>query len=200
MGKLTIQEAAKHFQISKEAIHNRIRRGTLVAFVENGIKYVLVEGDVKSEPNVSGNERYHLFLEEQNKTLQEKIERLEKDNASLRDQKEQMLIEERKKIEHIYQEKDAQLKNILQTLSAKFLLPNTATPPQQEAQNVEVIEIEEDAVSLKRYLKSLGFKSKKRQKTKARFRKIAVKDKRILLRENKMFVKPKRYSYSDILP
>ena len=40
MAKLTIQEASDHFKVSKEAIHNRIRRGSLPSMVEHGVKYV----------------------------------------------------------------------------------------------------------------------------------------------------------------
>ena len=39
MKKLTIAEAASDIGISKEAIHNRIRRGSLNCVIENGIKF-----------------------------------------------------------------------------------------------------------------------------------------------------------------
>jgi len=47
MKKLTIEAAAKHFDVSKEAIHNRIRRGSLEVIIEEGVKLVKV-GDAKA--------------------------------------------------------------------------------------------------------------------------------------------------------
>ena len=42
MKKLTIADAADHFGVSKEAIHNRVRRGSLNCIVEEGVKYVVI--------------------------------------------------------------------------------------------------------------------------------------------------------------
>ena len=42
MMKLTILDAAEKLGISKEAIHNRIRRGSLKSVVENGVKFVFI--------------------------------------------------------------------------------------------------------------------------------------------------------------
>ena len=39
--KLTVIEAAKLMNVSKEAIYNRLRRGTLQCVVEEGVKYIL---------------------------------------------------------------------------------------------------------------------------------------------------------------
>ena len=198
MAKLTIQEAADHFKVSKEAVHNRIRRGTLPSLMEHGVKYVIVD-EVKSNTKpVNNDDKYYAFLEEQNKALQEKVERLEKDNSSLRDQKELMLIEERIKIENIYKEKDEQLKNILQTISTKFLAQTIETQ-EIDISSVEVIDIEDEDISLKKYLKSLGLKSKRQEKVIARFKKLADKDERIIIKDNKLFVNPKKYSYNDII-
>ena len=201
MAKLTIQEAADHFKVSKEAIHNRIRRGSLATLTEQGVKYVMVDEPSAGAKQAKGDERYYVFLEEQNRVLQEKVERLEKDNSTLRDQKEQMLIEERIKIENIYKEKDEQLKNILQTISAKFLTQNFAPPSddREHSSIVEVIDVEDEDVALKKYLKFLGLKSKKIEKTIERFKILAKRDKRITIKDGKLFIQPKRYSYKDIL-
>jgi|CryBogDrversion2_1035201.scaffolds.fasta_scaffold01064_4 predicted site-specific integrase-resolvase len=195
MAKLTIQEASDHFKVSKEAIHNRIRRGSLACITEHGVKYVIVEDAITQTKQVANDDKYYAFLEEQNKTLQEKVNRLEKDNSSLRDQKELMLIEERIKIENIYKEKDEQLKNILQTISAKFLSQHSQT----EVSNVEIIDVESDEISLKKYLRSLNLKSKKEEKVKTRFKMMAHRDERIFIRGDKLFVNPKLYSYGDII-
>ena len=136
MSKMSIADAAEHFGVSREAIHNRIRRGSLESVVEDGLKLVIVEAGKpkratsrttasKTQP---ADTRYFKLLEEQNAKLQEKIEKLEDETRSLRDQKEQMLIEERLKIEQIYRDKDEQLKNILTSISSQFML----TMPQEK--------------------------------------------------------------------
>lgn len=201
MAKLTMQEAADHFKVSKEAIHNRIRRGTLPAITEQGVKFVIIDEPVTQAKQNKSDDRYYSFLEEQNRVLQEKVERLEKDNSTLRDQKEQMLVEERIKIENIYKEKDEQLKNILQTMSAKFLTQNFNPTVEDNSHGtiVEVIDVEDEDISLKKYLKFLGLKSKKIEKTIERFKVLAKRDKRITIKDGKLFVQPKRYSYKDLI-
>ena len=195
MAKLTIQEASDHFKVSKEAIHNRIRRGSLPSLSEHGVKYVIVDEVITQNKQATNDDKYYSFLEEQNRALQEKVERLEKDNSTLRDQKELMLIEERIKIENIYKEKDEQLKNILQTISAKFLSQHAQTG----IPTAEIIDVESDEISLKKYLRSLGLKPKKEEKIKTRFKMMAHKDERIFIRGDKLFVNPKLYSYGDLL-
>ena len=199
MAKLTIQEASVHFGISKEAIHNRIRRGSLASVIDHGVKYVIIE-EVKVESKVSviAEDKYQTLLEEQNRTLLQKIERLEQENSALRDQKEKMLVDERLRIEAIYKEKDEQLKNILQTVSTKFL-------PQQEKKEeselyAEVVEpYSEEQVPLKKYLKSLNISEKDSKRAKLRFELLAFKDIRITMLGGKIFVNPNRYSYNDLL-
>ena len=48
MPNMTILEAAEHFGVSKEAIHNRVRRGSLNVRVVDGIKLVDVDGIAKA--------------------------------------------------------------------------------------------------------------------------------------------------------
>ena len=131
MSKMTITEAAKHFGISREAIHNRIRRGSLTAVMVGDQKMVDIDPtlSVKKPTKVSASksslsdDRYYKLLEEQNKKLQEKVASLEGETRSLRDQKELMLIEERQKIENIYKEKDEQLKIFFLRSRNSFCLP-----------------------------------------------------------------------------
>jgi len=46
MSKMSIAEAAEFFGISREAIHNRIRRGSLESLIEDGVKLVEVSSKV----------------------------------------------------------------------------------------------------------------------------------------------------------
>lgn len=234
MKKVSIADAADHFGVSKEAIHNRIRRGSLQVVVENDVKMVLLDTTLKAAhtavrrantpKNDVSNDRYYKFLEEQNAKLQSRVETLETETRSLRDQKELMLIEERKKIEQIYKEKDEQLKNILTTLSSKFMLSNpammieeasvetvdadievetTEQEPDISAEETEVEETEivpnEKVVSLKKYLSTLKLPEKLENKVKKRFRKKAEVDRRIITIGSKIYLNLSRYDYSDFI-
>jgi len=208
MSKMSVSDAAAHFGVSKEAIHNRIRRGSLEVVVENGIKMVVLNATAtatKSKARVSTksrghDERYYKLLEEQNAKLQSRVDVLEGETRSLRDQKELMLIEERKKIENIYKEKDEQLKNILSTLSSQFML-GAPESVQEETVEVEIEENDDETflISLKKYLKTTSFSEKKREKIKAKFKKRAKKDERIITVGSKCYLNPSKYDYSDLI-
>lgn len=216
--QLSVNDAAEFFGVSKEAIHNRIRRGSLEVVVENGVK--MVKFDESQNQNLqkspapkrdqtqlrANDERYYRLLEEQNAKLQRRVEVLEDETRSLRDQKELMLIAEREKIESIYKEKDEQLKNILATLSQQFMLtlsnnPNDANPSQEETFDAEI----EDAnaasniVSLKKFLKSLNLPKPKTKRLKEQLSLIASSDKRFIIFGEKIYLDTLRYDYSDLL-
>ncbi len=211
MKKLTIEAAAKHFGVSKEAIHNRIRRGSLEVVVEEGVKLVKV-GDAKvvkprakatpAQRNTSNDERYYKLLQEQNNKLQARVEKLESETRSLRDQKEQMLIEERQKIEQIYKDKDAQLKQVLNTLATQFMLTQAPENVKEEiTDTVEIVEVEEasELISLKKYLKNKKLSGKKSAKIQKKFMKKASSDERIITVGSKLYIDPIKYDYSELL-
>ena len=148
---MSIAEAAEFFGISREAIHNRIRRGSLESLIEDGVKLVEVSSEAKptrvtnratATKTDSNDNRYYKLLEEQNAKLQARVETLEGETRSLRDQKEQMLIQERIKIEQIYKDKDEQLKNILSSISSQFMLnaPLEVSEIEDEALDAEIEE------------------------------------------------------------
>jgi DNA-binding transcriptional regulator PaaX len=217
MQKMDIAQAADFFGVSKEAIHNRIRRGSLESVVENGVKMVLVDNtqEVKTtrkKLTKTTDDRYYKLLEQHNAKLQEKVERLEDETRLLRDQKEQMLIAERQKIEAIYQEKDEQLKNFFATLSSQFMIqpPQEETLIEEEVLTVEEsvdAEIEEEkeqsvshhVISLKKYLKKQNFSEKKRDKLLKRFKKLAKKDERVIQVGSKLYIDPSKFDYSDLM-
>lgn len=213
---MSVGEAAEYFGVSKEAIHNRIRRGSLESVVEDGIKMVMV-GDAKPGPAAKratpprrtsqNDERYYRLLEEQNAKLQARVDTLESETRSLRDQKEQMLIEEREKLERIYKEKDEQLKSILNTISSQFMLnasPDEAIEAEYES-SLEAAEVEEqliepsEVISLDKYLKKQNFSQKRLKKVKKRFKENAKNDDRITIIGKKYYLDIARYDYSDLL-
>ncbi len=221
MSKLTISDAAQFLGVSKEAIHNRIRRGTLECIVENDAKFVLInENDsanisakkpLAQKQTTQSDDKYYKFLEEQNTKLQHRVDTLEGETRSLRDQKEQMLIDERIKIENIYKEKDEQLKNIINAISSKLLLSTSQETFEGEiddAQDIEDIEDEDELdgekedeksrlTSLNKYLKSQNFSKKKIAKIKEKFKERAKDDSRVVTIGKKYYIDFRKYDYSD---
>lgn len=212
MQKLSISDAAERLGVSREAIHNRIRRGSLESVVEGGVKLVLLneEGEVRvaakktdSKKHISQtDERYVRFLEEQNVKLQEKVETLEGETRTLRDQKEQMLIQERIKIEQIYKEKDEQLKNIINAISSKFMLhaPKEFSHNKEELIEAEINDdeaIKRKLTSLRKYLKSQNFSKKRSKEIKERFIDAAKEDQRIIAIGKKYYIDLQKYDYGD---
>ncbi len=214
MSKMSIADAAIKLGVSKEAIHNRIRRGSLESIIEDGLKYVIIKPTTQLNKQttrniktsvVQDNTKYYKLLEEQNEKLQLKVEKLEDETKTLRDQKEAMLIEERIKIEQVYKDKDEQLKNILSTISSNFLLnlPNNDKVIAHESDLEAEIETEENKqdklVLLKKYLKERNFSTKKCKKIKDRFKKVSKKDSRIYKVNKKLYINPDKFDYSDLL-
>lgn len=204
MPKLTVAEAAQHFNVSKEAIHNRIRRGTLDCVIEHGVKYVVV-GET-GVPKPSDDSRYYDYIEKENERLKTRIEQLENETKTLREQREQMLIAEKQKIEQIYKERDEQLKNVLQVVASKFLSHMNVDNVIEEAVTAEVIEERpempeaEELVSLKEFLKLKQFKKKHKEKVRSRFEKHRGNDERIIEKaDGRLYLNLGRYDYTDLL-
>lgn len=207
MKKLTIADAADHFGVSKEAIHNRVRRGSLNCIVEDGVKYVVIAA-LKSGANTGGahDPRYTQYMEQENERLRGRVDVLEHETSRLRDQREQMLIDERIKVEQIYKERDAQLRSVLHVVATKFLShvnPDAVMEEGMEKGKVEAINadvIEEDGwVSLKEFLKLKKIKDKEKKIIKNRFQKLQHSDARISVRDEKIFLSPSRFDYTDLL-
>jgi len=213
MQKMNLNDASAYLGISKEAIHNRVRRGSLESVVEDGVKYVFIDEKQKTvKKNIpvvkvsriqNSDDKYYKLLEEQNLKLQLRIETLENETRTLRDQKELMLVQEREKIEQIYKDKDEQLKNILSSFSAQFMLNKPVQKQEDDPVEVEIEEVNEcefspKIIPLKKFLKD-NISEKRYRKVKERFIKKAKKDSRIIIKKDKYFVDINRYDYSDLL-
>lgn len=215
---MTVTQAAEHFNVSKEAIHNRIRRGTLDCVIEQGVKYVVVGGAASAsaapeEKSPPSHDKYYEYIEQENAVLKAKISELEGETKQLRGQREQMLIEEKEKIEQIYKERDAQLKSVLHVVASKFLTHQnmdevieevvTAEVSEPEESIVEdvidVVQVAEEFVSLKQFMKLKMYSKKKREKIKKRFEKYAFDDERISLVKGKIYLRPNHFDYSDLI-
>ena len=204
--KLSVAQAAERFKVSKEAIHNRIRRGSLDCVIEHGTKYVLIDEPAATEQNPAPD-KYYAYIEDENLHLKEKIKELEQQNLSLRDQKEKMLIEEKKKIEQIYKERDEQLKQVLHTISSKFL-PKTEEKGIVESSHkrdksfdpiVDVEALHNEPMPLKKFLKLKAYKPAKHQRVKNRFKRLIGQDKRVFRQNKKIYIDPERFDYKDLL-
>lgn len=209
MSKLSVAEAAEKFKVSKEAIHNRIRRGSLDCVIEHGTKYVLIDEPATPVQEPSDT-KYYSYIEEENTQLKDKIKELEKQNLNLREQKEQMLIQEKKKIEQIYKERDEQLKQVLNTITSKFLPHMDTQHMTQSVQEVvdvedtsievdDVAAIESEPMSLKKFLKLKAYKPGKHQRVKNRFKRLVGVDSRVIRKKGKIFIDPLKYDYRDLL-
>jgi TolA-binding protein len=209
---MNVADAAEFFGVSKEAIHNRIRRGSLASEVVDGQKYVVVDAKAptktsRATPTRSNTKqtdsKYYDFLEEQNVKLQDKVEKLEGETRSLRDQKEKMLIDERIKIENIYKEKDEQLKNIINMISSNLMLESTPKTDDDSVEaEIETLEVHSEAVleenwtPLGKFLKSLDYKKAKRRKITKSFKSRAKKgDESVLLKDEKCYIDLDKFAY-----
>jgi len=211
---MSITDAATKLGVSKEAIHNRIRRGSLESVVEDGVKYVLLDFDTtnKQAPKQTNkrvtqqnDDKYYKLLEDQNERLRQKVDKLEWETKSLREQKEQMLIQERIRIEKIYKDKDEQLKNMLNAISSKFLqhIPKQELVIESEELVEAEIEVDEEKptlISLKKYFKESSLSEKKLKKLKQKFKKaIKEDDSRFISMGKKHYLDTSKYDYSDLL-
>jgi hypothetical protein len=223
MSKLTIADAALQLGVSKEAIHNRIRRGSLKSIIENGVKFVIL-GEEKSNTSTHApsSDRYTQYIESENIRLRDRVEVLETETTRLRDQREEMLIAQRVNVEEIYKERDAQLRNILNVVATRFLSHVNPDTVVREGMGQESVEQEEptiiydhdainahiipdatlndDWVSLKSFLKLKRYPEVIKKNLKRRFKAAALEgDERFIEKNEKLYLNPSMYDYSDLL-
>lgn len=216
MQKMSVAEAAEHFGVSKEAIHNRIRRGSLQSETEEGVKLVLIDAQSdmpkkqtppRSHMPKSSDEKYTRYLEAQNAKLQERIGTLELETRTLREQKELMLIEERQKIEQIYKEKDEQLKSIINAISSQIVQKTKELElvyaKQSESfdaqiETLEATPAQTTLISLKKYLKKQNLSEKKKEKILKKTAAVS-EDSRFIKLGKKIYLDLARYNYDDLL-
>lgn len=214
--RLTIDEYCTKFKMSKEMVNSKLKSKKLNYIIENGDTYIIVtkssiqnhimsESKSVSKPQPKTTVATVIALyQRENSALKEKIIQLEMKIDKLIDDKEQMLRDERDKIEQVYSTKDAQLKNILELVNAKLRL-------ETESQTVHEIETFNNSnemnscddftnlIELKEYLKSLGIKSSKRKIIKNRFLDVYDTDSRIILKDGKLYLNVNKYDYGDLL-
>lgn len=186
MQKLSVSDASEKLGITKEAIYNRIRRGTLKSTNENGEKFILLEETITANKQtqktikvrklVQTNDKYVELLVSQVAELKDTNIKLNNDKNRLIYEKEQILIEQRDSVERIYKERDEQLKSILSLANRTLLSANMQnSSPIFEASFKENIHEEifnnefneennQDWKDLKTFLKAKGFSKSKNAK------------------------------------
>ncbi|WP_373036610.1 hypothetical protein [Sulfurimonas sp.] len=214
--RLTIDEYSKQFKMSKEMISSKLKSKKLDYIIEDSITYIMVkenpiDTDIKKEavtekkailkPKTTVATVIALYQRE-NTQLKEKIMQLELKIDKLIGDKEQMLRDERDKIEQLYSKKDEQLKNILELVNTKMMLEHQG----QTIHEVETIEEDKQKnvpepgiVELKDYLKTLNLKSYQRKVIKRRFLSVYDNDIRVLHKDGKLYLDFSKYDYSDLL-
>lgn len=199
-------DMAKYLGVSKEAIYNRLRRGTLDSVLEDGKKYVILtdtlkrEGRLPKRANITTNldSDYVDLLKAQVEELKIKNQKLEDDKERLLLDKERMLIESKDKIEQIYKERDEQLKTILTLANVPTL--GHKIESNEPIEVVEEIEIEEDIVEqmcksfgdwelLEDRLEDKGFADSDRKKITKKIKKQAGKSLHVKISQDLIYIK-----------
>jgi len=227
--RLTIDEYSHHFKMSKEMIHSKLRTKKLNYIIEDGVTYIIVlkssleehkhtqidaaqkvtacqeniEEKIPSKALAKPKTTVAMVLslyQKENQQLKEKIIQLEKKIDKLIDDKEQMLRDEMNKIEQVYNQKDIQLKNILELLNAKFLAQNTEAIHETETLSpIKHVTNKEEIVELKSYLKTLELEPYQRKIIKRRFLAVYDEDIRLIKQNGNIFLNFSKYDYSDLL-
>jgi ATP-dependent Lon protease len=209
---ITIEEYARRFKMSKEMVASKIRQKKLNFTIQNGITMINIPDEVIKAPVIEPKQELQIqksvmqkatvatvlgLYKRENTYLKQKIEQLEAKIDKLIDDKEQMLRDERDKIESIYTNKDEQLKSVLELINTKM------NHDAQQNQTVYEIEHSENTaaqiIELKEYLKTLELKSSQRKKIKRRFEEALHEDIRLIEQNGKIFLDFSRYDYSDLL-
>ena len=221
--RLTLDEYSKHFKMSKEMIHSKLRAKKLNYIIENGVTYIIVTrksvepqqrkeiqqeqksvpAQAPAKPKTTVAMVLSLYQKE-NQQLKEKIIQLEEKIDKLIDDKEQMLRDEMNKIEKVYNAKDEQLKTILELVNTKLLSQQNSTvheaepiaPKNKDAKDVELID---EIVELKEYLKTLDLEPYQRKIIKKRFLAVYNSDIRVIKQNGKLYLNFSKYDYSDLL-
>lgn len=218
--QLTINEYSKQFKMSKEMISSKLRAKKLNYIIDDSITYILIDDiPTKEDEKVTLEQEKKLIskpkttvatvialYQRENTQLKEKITQLETKIDKLIDDKEQMLRDERDKIEQLYSKKDEQLKNILELVNTKMMLEHQ-NPTIHEVETVEKEESSLDIkpgvvsgiVELKEHLKSLNLKSYQRKVIKRRFLSVYDNDIRVVQKDGKLYLDFSKYDYSDLL-
>ena len=221
--RLTIDEYAKHFKMSREMINSKLRAKKLNYIIEDGVTYIIVtrsslEPQKRQEVHTQQKQKQDrsntssstkkatvsmviALYQKENQQLKEKIAQLEAKIDKLIDDKEQMLRDEMQKIEQVYAKKDEHLKTVLELINTKMIQDASK---KEDVMDVEAIaqtksQNTQQLVELKSYLKTLDLEPYQRKVIKKRFLAAYGEDVRIIKQNGKIYLNFSKYDYSDLL-
>ncbi|MCJ7765406.1 MAG: hypothetical protein MUP09_05640 [Thiovulaceae bacterium] len=217
--RLTIDDYAKRFELPVATIHARLRAKELDYIIENGMLFILLEQTVQQQKQKTSVGTIIALYQKENQHLKTRIAELEKKTDRLIDDKEQMLREERNRIEHLYQSKDEQLKTVLELINTKLQLsqPGTISTMSEQLQNSVDADLEESEpaempkqakaegnihlqkLSLRKYLKNTELETDEKRLIKRRFAAAYGSDIRILHHNGEFYLDLSKFDYSDLL-
>lgn len=221
--RFTIDEYSQRFKMSKEMVQSKLRDKRLNYIIEEGTTYIIVPRSSLNEPQLKAIDEAAkapqqtapapakpkttvgtiiALYQKENRHLKEKIVQLEAKIDRLIADKEQMLRDERDRIEQVYSNKDEQLKNILELINAKLMLTQKSEVHDVDLHQDEPIEASWDQneyVELRQYLKSLDIKSSERKMIRRRFAEAFGSDVRIIQQNGQFYLDFSKYDYSDLL-
>ena len=224
--RLTIDEYSKQFKMSKEMINSKLRAKKINYVIEDSVTYIIVSNNnsINNTEQEAPKQKVTkqivatthkttvatvlALYQRENRQLKEKINQLEEKIDKLINDKEQMLRDERDKIESLYTAKDEQLKNILELINSKLILEKESqTIHEIDALPINDAKIEQkkehkeslQVIELLEYLKTLKLKSSQRKMIKKRFLSVYDSDIRIQQQNGKLYLDFSKYDYSDLL-
>lgn len=198
MQKLPIGEAAEILGISKEAVYNRIRRGSLKSVEKDGMKFVIIPNENESkgekrpkkiESKQQNDSEFVKFLLAELKELKEINLNLQADKERLFKEKESMLVQSKSEILQIYKDRDEKLMAFLNAMQ-KPLLPYNKNEQDNEILDVHVEdEKEHKFISIVEYLNELNVDGIMKKKIEKRILKNINKSKFIKFKNGVILVK-----------
>ena len=216
--RLTIDDYAKRFELPIATIHSKLRAKELDYVIENSKVYILLEETMQPKQKTSVGTIIALYQKE-NQHLKTRITELENKIDKLIHDKEQMLREERDRIEHLYQSKDEQLKTILELVNTKLQLSQStpinavreqiensvdadleeSAPPEISKQTKREGNIQLQKLSLRKYLKNTELGADEKRIIKRRFASAYGSDIRVLHHNGEFYLDLSKFDYSDLL-
>jgi len=209
--RLSIDEYASRFNLPISTVHTQLRNKELEYTIDNGMVYIMLRSITPQSTKSSAQTIINLYQQE-NQELKEKLSELELKIDKLINDKEQMLRDERSRIENLYQSKDEQLKSVLELIHTKLQLTQVAPPQQQthlsENEVEELLEVDSSEtetinslqkISLRQYLKNIGLEPQERRLIKRRFAGAYGSDVRILQHNGEFFLDLAKFDYSDLI-
>ncbi len=219
--RLTIDEYAVQFKMSKEIIHSKLRSKQLDYTVEGGTTYIILKSQPSSvqiasekinKSNVDHSTLRHkstvgtiiALYQKENQQLKLRIKELESKVDRLIDDKENMLRDERDRIEKIYTHRDEQLKSFLELINTKLLIASdqAVLDVDVDARDEPLIEAswqQSNFIELRKYLKKLEVDPSQKKSIKKRFANGYGHDVRIIQQNGEFFLDFSKYDYSDLL-